>query len=97
MKSASQVAQWVKNPAANAGDAGSTPWSGRSPGGGHGNPLQYSYQEIPLDRDWWGYYPQGHKELDMTKETSRMHTDIKYTKISKTQYQKRMQNSSLII
>ena len=38
-----------------------------------------------MDRGgWWGYCPQGHKELDMTEETSRMHTNIKYTKISKT-------------
>ena len=33
----------VQNPPANAGDTGSIPRSGRSPGGGHGNPLQYSY------------------------------------------------------
>ena len=42
---ASQVVLVVKNPSANAGDiryAGSVPESGRSPGGGHGNPLQYS-------------------------------------------------------
>ena len=42
---ASQVALVVKNPPANAGDVrdlGSIPGSGRSPGGGHGNPLQYS-------------------------------------------------------
>ena len=40
----------VKNLPANAGDVrdvGSTPGSGRSPGGRHGNPLQYSYLEIP--------------------------------------------------
>ena len=35
----------VKNPPANAGDSGSIPGSGWSPGGGNGNPLQYSYQE----------------------------------------------------
>jgi len=43
----------VKNPAANAGDtgnAGSVPGLGRSPAGGHGNPLQYSCQENPMDR-----------------------------------------------
>ena len=47
----------VKNPSANAGDvrdAGSIPGSGRFPGGGHGNPLQYSYLENPMDRGaWW--------------------------------------------
>ena len=43
----------VKNPDANAGDmrdTGSIPGSGRSPGGGHGNPLQYSWLENPMDR-----------------------------------------------
>ena len=43
----------VKNPPANAGDtgdAGSIPGSGRAPGGGNGNPLQYSCLENPMDR-----------------------------------------------
>ena len=40
--------------ACNAGDLGSIPGSGRSPGGGHGNPLQYSCLENPVDRGaWW--------------------------------------------
>ena len=44
----------VKNPPANAGDVGSIPRSGRSPGGGNGNLLQNSYQENPMDRGtWW--------------------------------------------
>ena len=46
----------VKNPRANAGeagDSGSIPGSGRSPGGGHGNPLQYSCLETPMDRGAW--------------------------------------------
>ena len=41
----------VKNPSANAGDVrdrGSIPGSGRSPAGGHGSPLQYSYLENPM-------------------------------------------------
>ena len=54
---ASQVAQLVKNPSASAGDtrdAGSIPGSERSPGGGNGNPLQYSCLGNPLDRGaWW--------------------------------------------
>ena len=48
--------QWLrgKESACNAGDAGSIPESGRSPGGGHGNPLQCSCLENPMDRgDWW--------------------------------------------
>ena len=43
----------VKNPPDNAGDIrdmGSTPGLGRSPGGGHGNPLQYSCLENPMKR-----------------------------------------------
>ena len=46
----------VKNPPVNAGDirdTGSVPGSGRSPGGGHGNPLQYSFLENPVDRGAW--------------------------------------------
>ncbi|KAB0364994.1 hypothetical protein FD754_009150 [Muntiacus muntjak] len=43
----------VKNPPANAGDAGSIPGLGRSPEGGHGNPLQYSCLENPMDRGAW--------------------------------------------
>ena len=42
--------------------------SGRSPGGGHGNPLQNSYLENPKDRgQLGGYSPWGHKEWDMTE------------------------------
>ena len=40
----------VKNPPANAGDAGSIPGYGRSPEGGNGNPCQYSCLENPMDR-----------------------------------------------
>ena len=47
----------VKNPSASAGDirdTGSVPGSGRSPGGGHGDPLQYSCLGNPMDRGaWW--------------------------------------------
>ena len=54
---ASQVAPVVKNPPAKAEDVrdtGSIPGSGGSPGGGHGNPLQYSCLGNPMDRGaWW--------------------------------------------
>ena len=70
---ASQVALVVKNLPANAGDirdAGSTPGLGRSPGEGHGNPLQYSCLENPTDkRSVVGYSPWGCAESDMTEET----------------------------
>ena len=39
----------VKNLPDNAGDMDSIPWSGRSPGGGNGNPLQYSWLANPMD------------------------------------------------
>ena len=50
----SQVALVIKNPPAHAGDVrhvGSVPGLGRIPGGGHGNPLQYSCLENPMDRE----------------------------------------------
>ena len=54
---APQVVLVVKNPPANAGDIrnmGLIPGLGRCPGGGHGNPLQYSCLENPMDRGaWW--------------------------------------------
>ena len=53
---ASQVVLVVKNPPANAGDVrdmGSIPGLRRSPGGGHGNPLQNSCLENPIDRGAW--------------------------------------------
>ena len=50
---ASLLAQWQRV-RLHAGDAGSVSESGRSPGGGHGNPLQYSCLEDPTDRGaWW--------------------------------------------
>ena len=55
-KVASQVALVVKNPPANAGDAGdkaSIPELGTFPEGGHGSPLQYSCLENPMDRGAW--------------------------------------------
>ena len=56
-ENAFQVLLEVKNPPANAGDTrdmASVLGLGRSPGGGHGNPLQYSCLENPLDRGaWW--------------------------------------------
>ena len=59
---ASQVVLMVKNPPADAGDvrdASSIPGSGRSPGEGHSNPLQYSCLENPMDRDAWQLQSMG--------------------------------------
>ena len=49
-----RLTQTVKNLPVNAGDVGSIPGWGRSPGGGHGNPLQSSCLENPMDGGaWW--------------------------------------------
>ena len=68
---ASLVAQMVKNPACSVGDLGSIPGWGRSPGGGHGNPLQCSCLENPHgQRNLVGYSPWGHKKSDTTERLS---------------------------
>ena len=57
MEPASQMVLMVKNLPVNAGDirdAGVMPGLGKSPGGGRGNPLQYSCLQNPMDRGaWW--------------------------------------------
>ena len=64
----------VKNPPANAGDTGdvgSIPRSGRSPGGGHGNPLQYSCPENPMDKGaWWAAVHRVTKSWTQLKQLS---------------------------
>ena len=69
----------VKNPPGNVGDSGDKgliPGSGRSPGGGNDNPLQYCL-ENPMDSGAWRacklepYSPWGRKELDMTEVTEQ--------------------------
>ena len=67
---ASAVAQLVKNPPANAGDARDTSsisGSGRSAGGGNDNSLQYSCLENPTDREAWWATVHGVAKGDMTK------------------------------
>ena len=62
MKPPCRVSQVVKNMLVNEGDIrdmGSIPGWGRSPGGGNGNPLQYSCRENPMDRAaWWAAFHQ---------------------------------------
>ena len=77
LQGASQVVLVVKNLLANAGDVrdgSSTPGSGRAPGGGHGNPLQYSCLENPMGRGaWWATYsPWGHKESRLKQLSMHM-------------------------
>ena len=57
----------VKNPPANAGDTGLLPGSGRSPGEGNSNPLQYSWLGHPMDRGAWQVTVHGvAKDADVT-------------------------------
>ena len=62
--------------AGNEGDSGSIPGSGRSPGGEHGNPLQYSCLENPMDREAWQATVHQVKELDTTEATEHACTVI---------------------
>ena len=67
---ASQVVLVVKNPPANAGglsDLSSVPGLGRSPGGGHGNPLQYSGLGNSMDRGAWRAAVHGASKSLMSK------------------------------
>ena len=67
----------VKNLPANAGDTrdvSSIPGSGRFPGGGNGNPLQYSCLEDSMDRGAWrATSPGSHKESDTNEHTGTPH------------------------
>ena len=69
----------VKNPPANAGDirdTGSIPGLGRSPGRGHGNPLQYSCLENPMDRGaGWATVPRVAKSH--TQLSAHANTELK--------------------
>ena len=72
----------VKNPpakAGDAGDAGSIPGLGRSPGGGNGNPLQYLCRANPMDRGaWWAIVQGVPKETRLSTRhalNSHVHSD----------------------
>ena len=77
---ASHVVLVVKSLPANVGnkrDRGLIPGSGRSPGGGHGNPLQYSCLENPMDRGAWQIIVYRVEESDPTGATELMCVCIK--------------------
>ena len=59
-----------KESACNVGDLGSIAGLGRSPGGGHGNPLQYLAWRSPWTEELAGYSPWGQKESDTTERLS---------------------------
>ena len=83
----SQVVLVVKNPPANAGnsrDAGSIPALGRSPGRGHGNPLQYS--SLENQRSLVGYSPQGCIDSDMTQVIQHVYIQCLLIEINQLTY-----------
>ena len=64
----------IKNAPASAGDirgVGWIPGSGQSPGGGHGNPLQYSCLENPMDRAAWQVMVHRVSGSDMTDDSTQ--------------------------
>ena len=64
-----------KESAYDGGDTGLVPESGRSPGEGNGNPLQYSCLGNPMDRGaWWATVHRVTKELDMTERLNNTTT-----------------------
>ena len=69
----------VKNLPANAGDVGLIPGSGRSPGGGNGNPLQYSCLESSTDREAWQARARGVAELDIIEQLSTVQASFLVT------------------
>ena len=67
----------VKNPPANAGDAGWILGKGRSPGEGNGNPLQYSCLGNSMYRGaWWATVHGVAKELDVTEQLNNNQADL---------------------
>ena len=61
-----------KDSACSVGDLGSIPGLGRSPGGGHGNPLQYSCLRIPWTEESGRLQSTGYKELDMIEQLTHI-------------------------
>ena len=67
----------VKNPTANTGDVGQIPGLRRSPGGGIGNPSQYSFQgKSHGQRNLVGYSSYGRKELDKTEQLNTVQPEV---------------------
>ena len=77
--------QCLKNPPAIAGDLGSIPGSGRSHGGGHGNPPQYSCLKNPMDRGAWRATVQGvTKSRHDWSSLAHTHSECEIRRLSST-------------
>ena len=84
----------VKNLPASAGDLGSIPGLGRSPGEGNGNPLQYSCLENSIDRGVWKATVHGLAESDTTEPLTLSNF---HSQASQTSFVKEKQNSKIIL
>ena len=96
------MVQVVKNLLANAGDvrdSGSIPGLGRSPGGRHGNPRQYSCLKNPMDKEaWWATVPRI-PESNMTIATQHTYASRDLSKelpLEATQYLPRLSDLSVL-
>ena len=73
------MAQMVKDLPANAGDSGSIPGWGRSPGEGNGKPLQYSCLENPMDRGAWQVTVHGVTRVGRDLATTERERAVMYS------------------
>ena len=86
-----------KESAGNVGDLGMRPGLGRFPGGGHGNPLQYSCLENPMGREaWWGYSPWGLKESDTTERLAHNRGTYTHQQLTQGLIEKTHRNGLLV-
>ena len=82
--------------AGNAGDAGLIPGSGRSPGGGNGNPVQYSCLENPMDRGAWRTTVHGGTKSPTQLTDSSCTTSCSYAKPTEECYKHISSNMSFV-
>ena len=85
-----------KESACNAGDLGSIPGSGKSPGEGNGNPLQYSCLENPMDRGaWWATV---HRVVQSQTQLKQLSLHVTYLLLgNNSPYTSVAQNSNFIL
>ena len=76
----------VKNLPASEGDMDSTPGSGRSTGGGHGNPLQYSCLENPMNREAWRAVVHGVSRVRHKLETNQQQKAVFFQNVIKPDF-----------